>query len=86
MKVDSIIVLLAVAALLLMGLIGFIVTDSHTEMELKPGGDPDIPDDYVPIVSEIRPFLKVGVSSVVFGLVVLLIFALAAGVRRVRGE
>ncbi|MCK4444619.1 MAG: hypothetical protein KAW09_08750 [Thermoplasmata archaeon] len=85
MKADSVIILLAAAALFLLGLVGFIITDTQTEMELIPGGDQDNPDDYIQVVSEIRPFFKVGISSIVFGLVVLVIFVLAAGVRRVRG-
>lgn len=84
MKADSIIFLGAVAALFLLGVVGFIITDSETSKELIPGGDPANDSDYVFIQSEIRPFLKVGISSIVFGIIILLVFVLAVGVSRLR--
>ena len=82
MKADSAIVLLAVAALFLLGVIGFVITG--TETEVLPGDDPDSTDDDIQVTSEIRPFFKVGMSSVFFGIVVLLIFAMVAGASRLR--
>jgi hypothetical protein len=84
MKSDSMIIVGAVAALLFLGLIGYIITDNETRLELIPGGDPADESDYVEIQSEIRPFMKVGISSVMFGIIILLLFIVAAGVSRLR--
>ncbi|MEE9224186.1 MAG: hypothetical protein V3U51_05500 [Thermoplasmata archaeon] len=84
MKVDSIVVLGAAAALLFLGLVGFMITDTETEKELIPGGDENNPQDYVEVKSEIRPFMEVGTSSIVFGLIIFLIFLLVATVSRLR--
>lgn len=84
MKADSIVVLGAAAALFFLGLIGFIITDTEVRDELIPGGDKDNPQDYVEVQSEIRPFMKVGVSSIVFGLIIFLIFLLVAVASRLR--
>lgn len=84
MKADSIIVLGAAAALLFLGLIGFIITDTEVTDELIPGGDETNPQDYVEVQSEIRPFMKVGISSIVFGLIIFLIFLLVAAASRLR--
>ena len=84
MKADSIVVLGAAAALLILGLMGFIITDTDVSDELIPGGDKDNPQDYVEVQSEIRPFMKVGISSIVFGLIIFLIFLLVAAASRLR--
>jgi hypothetical protein len=84
MKADSVVILGAAATLFLLGVVGFMITDIEINKELIPGGDPDNDSDYVDIQSEIRPFLKVGVSSIVFGLIILLVFVLAVGVSRLR--
>ena len=84
MKADSIIVLGAAAALLFLGLIGFIITDTEVRDELIPGGDETNPQDHVEVRSEIRPFMKVGTSSIVFGLIIFLIFLLVAAASRLR--
>jgi hypothetical protein len=84
MKSDSLVIIGAVAALLFLGLISYIMTDTETSRELIPGGDPDNDADYVEIQSEIRPFMKVGISSIMFGIIILLLFVLAAGVSRLR--
>lgn len=85
MKADSAVILLTVGALLLLGILGFLITSTETEDQVVPGGDPNNPDDYIQVTSEIRPFFKVGLSSIVFGLIILLIFALVAGASRLRG-
>jgi hypothetical protein len=84
MKADSVVILGAAAALLLLGLVGYMITDTETTRELIPGGDPANDSDYVDIQSDIRPFMKVGVSSILFGIMILLVFILAVGVSRVR--
>ncbi len=81
MKADSIVILGAAAALFLLGILGFMITEVHTEREQDPAGGPD---DYIEYQVEARPFLKVGVSSILFGIVILLIFALAVGVSKAR--
>ena len=85
MKADSAVILLTVGSLLLLGILGFLITSTETEDQVIPGGDPNNPDDHIEITSEIRPFFKVGLSSIVFGLIILLIFALVAGASRLRG-
>ncbi len=85
MRADSLVILLSVAALFLLAVLGFMITTTETDMELRPGGDPLNDNDYVQVTSEIRPFFGVSVSTVVFALVVLALFALVAGVRRLRG-
>jgi hypothetical protein len=84
MKADSVIIVGAVASLLCLGLIGYIITDKETSLELVPGGDPANESDYVEIQSEIRPFMKVGISSVMFGVIILLMFVVVAGISRLR--
>ncbi len=84
MKADSLVVLAAAAALLFLGLIGFIITDTEISDEVIPGGDETNPQDHVEVKSEIRPFMKVGVSSIVFGLIIFLIFLLVAVASRLR--
>jgi hypothetical protein len=84
MKADSQVIIGAVAALLFLGFIGYIMTDTETSLELIPGGDPANDSDYVEIQSEIRPFMKVGISSLMFGIIILLLFVLAAGISRLR--
>lgn len=84
MKADSLVIIGAAAALLFLGLIGYIITDTETSRELIPGGDPANESDYVEIQSEIRPFMKVGISSIVFGLIIFLIFLLVAAASRLR--
>jgi len=81
MKADSLVILGAAAALFLLGVLGFMITEIQTEREQDPDG---APGDYIEIQVEARPFLKVGVSSIVFGIVILLIFALAVGVSKAR--
>jgi hypothetical protein len=83
MKADSAVILLSVAALFLLGVLGFVITGSETEDQVVPGSDPDNPE-YMQVTSEIRPFFKVGISSIIFGLIILLIFALIAGASRLR--
>jgi hypothetical protein len=84
MKADSVIVLGAAAALFFLGVIGFIITDTEITQELIPGGDENNPADYVDVQSEIRPFMKVGISSIMFGLIIFLVFLLIAAASRLR--
>jgi hypothetical protein len=84
MKADSLIVLGAAAALFFLGIIGFIITDTEISQELIPGGDENNPADYIDVQSEIRPFMKVGISSIMFGLIIFLIFLLIAAASRLR--
>jgi hypothetical protein len=84
MKADSVVILGAAAALLFLGLIGYMITDTETTRELIPGGDPANDSDYVDIQSDIKPFMKVGISSILFGIMILLVFILAVGVSRMR--
>ncbi|MFQ6060475.1 MAG: hypothetical protein ACE5KV_04140 [Thermoplasmata archaeon] len=86
MRADTLVVIGAIASLILLGLLGLIVTEADTKMELIPGGDPDNPQDYVPVQIEVRPFQKMGLSSIIFGVAVLIIFLAVAGARRIRGS
>lgn len=84
MKLDAFVVLGAAASLFVLGLTGFLITENETVDELIPGGDPANENDWIQVTTEIRPFLKVGISSFVFGLIILLIFVLAVIVARLR--
>lgn len=84
MKADSAVVLAAVGALLLLGVLGILITDQEIRKELIPDGDPQNPLDHVNVTVEIRPFLKVGASSILFGFVILLLFGVALAARRMR--
>lgn len=77
MKAESVVVLLAVVALFLLGMVGFLITGAETD-------DQGLQDDDIQIASETRPFFKVGISSVFFGIIILLIFALVAGASRLK--
>jgi hypothetical protein len=84
MKVDSAVVLAAVGALLLVGVLGILITDQEIRSQLIPDGNPEDPLDYINVTVEIRPFLKVGASSILFGMAVFILFAVAVAVRRIR--
>ena len=84
MRADSAVVLAAVGALLLIGVLGILITDEEIRTQLLPGGDPQNPLDYVNITVEIRPFLKVGASSILFGVTILILLVVAVAVRRIR--
>lgn len=84
MKVDSAVVLAAVGALLLVGVLGILITDQEIRSQLIPEGDPQDPLDYINVTVIIRPFLKVGASSILFGATILILFGVAIAVRRIR--
>lgn len=85
MRAEAVVVLGAAAGLFILGILAFVITDMDTVKELVPGGDPENEDDYVPVQVQVTPFRDVGVSSVLFGVVVVLAFlGLAVAARRSR--
>jgi hypothetical protein len=76
-RAEAVVVLGAASALFILGILGFIVTEVHTEDQVVPGGDPQNPDDHIQIETQISPFKGVGVTSIMFGAVIVAIFGVA---------
>ncbi|MFQ5885444.1 MAG: hypothetical protein ACE5IO_10145 [Thermoplasmata archaeon] len=82
MRAEAVVVLGAAGALFFLGILGFMITEVETENQLIPGGDPENPDDYTQVQTQITPFKGVGISSILFGAVIFLLFLGVAVVAR----